>query len=439
MNKAYQAGLPLDKLWVVIGGYVQDSGSNPKYERILTHSEEEFLIEQTRWTEMLTEMRKNNPEAHSSYYTLTHMFEQRQIAAKAVGYGNRVEPVDSQIKMIKLQDENVHREMIERERRMSHQHLISKTCYGACAISWIFVALFHLSLIVYYHISGGCSEALQYAQHDQIFTMVPFSVFISLWISMIMRYRLCAKDCLLGGSRRHLDIVFVALNVLTISILHIGISLATNYGGVLTNALGASTHMMMWPEWITTVPLMVYLVVVLVDAPKLSTVDMVYIAVNCSSMVLAALTNFDLPPWVCWVLIVLSCILYVPNFFLPALLLRDCFVVNDTSLHDITDQRKIHALHMTRRYHSACWLTCGSLLFPIIYFISIAGFINAATSIGCYHLASMIVKGQFASTVVESYIVTDLRTMLGEFNTALVEERWANKATGLVLDFFRAK
>ena len=84
-NKAYQAGLPLDKFWVVINEYVKDSGSNPTYERILTHSEEEFLIEQTWWTTTLKEMLQNNPEAQSSYYTLTHMLEQRQMAANTVG------------------------------------------------------------------------------------------------------------------------------------------------------------------------------------------------------------------------------------------------------------------------------------------------------------------------------------------------------------------
>ena len=113
-NKAYQAGLPLDKLWVVSGGYAK-SETNPKYEKVLMDSEEELLLEQTRWQKMLAEYLHSNPEAQSSHDTLLRMVEQRQNSVKTYGYGCRVEPVDSLIARMELQDKNVRHEIARME------------------------------------------------------------------------------------------------------------------------------------------------------------------------------------------------------------------------------------------------------------------------------------------------------------------------------------
>ena len=91
-SKVYQAGLPLDKLWVL--GTTGDSQAHEIWVcrdgkvlmKVLTHSEEDFRLEQAQWRKLRDAWLTNNPEAGASLDTLRFMVTERKMAVDAHGY-----------------------------------------------------------------------------------------------------------------------------------------------------------------------------------------------------------------------------------------------------------------------------------------------------------------------------------------------------------------
>ena len=98
---AYQAGLPLDCLWVISemsnpGDEIRlFSENNITLHKALAFTEEEIESEQTKWSQHIQMLLKTNHEADICHRRLLQMLQQRIIAVDMYGYGSTLAPCET--------------------------------------------------------------------------------------------------------------------------------------------------------------------------------------------------------------------------------------------------------------------------------------------------------------------------------------------------------
>lgn len=220
----------------------------------------------------------------------------------------------------------------------------------------------------------------------------------------------------------HASSVFVGLNIMGISAILTFLSVAFNWGGVCTTVLGATTQFSLWSEWLSTVPLLVYFTIAIVDKSELVWEDYAFITSNFLSILFGFLANFAPLLWVCLLLLAFSVLGYCPNFIMPSFLsLAKAETIG--ALKSSLVQKK-YVLHIDKRDELAKWLVVASVGIPVIYFLSMFGLLSVAHTLDLLNLVSVVVKGYFVSTVTDVHmdIIIDAKEL------ALIEEKRASKA-----------
>ena len=122
----------MDKFWVPVVEYKKDAQATPRrlYKKLMTHSDEEFQAQKTKWQGMLQRgISHNDTEALCTFDTLKHMIIEREIAASMYGYGYTVIHLDHNRQAHSAYQEAEHAEnQAESERReITRIELASKT------------------------------------------------------------------------------------------------------------------------------------------------------------------------------------------------------------------------------------------------------------------------------------------------------------------------
>lgn len=264
-----------------------------------------------------------------------------------------------------------------------------------------------------------CSTCADTKGSEKTFSWLALGGFGFLWASTLTKLLLQSKS---EQGSLHYSVCFVAFHILSISLLNTFLAVEFDWGGTCVSSVGATTQLLMWPEWISTVPLLVYLTIAVVDKPLFSAADLAFIGTMFLCLLIGSMMQFSQSSWSGWILFVISTCLYLPMLFLPAFLMHG-ISESEAGIKD-SMARQNFALRSKRRHQLAKWLIFGSAIFPVLYFLSALGYLNSAQSVEALHMFSVIIKGFFTTVVTDVHM--DL--VVGVEELALAEEKRASKA-----------
>lgn len=292
--------------------------------------------------------------------------------------------------------------------------LITRTCGLVCGLAWGFVVGFHLLIQFGFPMCTFCAKVPR--MKGSLFAL---GGVVFLWTSTFLKFILQQK----ARESIHYSVYFVALNVVSMTLLNTSLGVLFDYGGTCVSSLGSITQLLMWPEWVSTVPVLVYLTIVVIDKPSFSSGDIAYMITMFLSLFTSFLIELTQKPFWGWTLLIVACSLYAIMFTLPAFLIHG---VAAAAENDITSSiaRQSFLLRAARRHQLSIWLVFGSLIFPVVYFLCIYRVLSPAKTIEVHHVFSVIIKGFFTTLITDVHM--DL--VIGADELALAEEKRAGKA-----------
>ena len=160
-----------------------------------------------------------------------------------------------------------------------------------------------------------------------------------------------------------------------------------------------------WPEWITSVPLLIYSAVAVEQKEALNVSDKLIIFSTFVTMLCGYLVNVKPPHWVAVLLISISCIC-VSGIFAIVLRARANYGMMKSAIYSETHHR-IKAVSIaiaTQQNNLALLLLITMPCFPIVYFLGVGKVISDDVQYSITMILGMVAKVLFASMSAEGHI-----------------------------------
>ena len=195
---------------------------------------------------------------------------------------------------------------------------------------------------------------------------------------------------------------------------------------MLTNKFRVASQAVMWGEWFSGGPLLVFITVSLVDKAEFSSTDFIMIISFFLCLLFGFIPIIPQPYWLGIFWLVLACLSFLPILYLPyhvSYRIEDFIDVETNSKNFLIKRKK-------QMYYLAVWLTICLPLFPVNYLLAMSGVIGPGDTIAIYLILSVLTKALYAAVTMDVH-----SSALTEAQSALMEERNANEARRAFLKY----
>jgi len=215
----------------------------------------------------------------------------------------------------------------------------------------------------------------------------------------------------------------VYFNIVSMGTITTFLSFTLNWGGLCIDNFGVASNASIWGEWLSCGPLLVFLLLTMVDKPKLLWIDYLLIALFFLSLLFGFLVIIPQSPQMSKLWVVLSCLAYAPFLILP-------FFIEDNRNHSLLISSEEKSLQQKRQRSICYWVTLTLPLFVLSYFLAVAKVLSIDESVMSFQFLSMATKGLYAALLLDIHFDALVVTQ-----QALSVERMANEARRAYLKY----
>lgn len=285
-------------------------------------------------------------------------------------------------------------------RVIENRNLVT-TWKPACGLAWVFFSVSHVALGLDKAFSENpiCPNT---GTHGSSVSFMALGGLIITWAGVLTRLILVKSTDRFSDGR--ITPVLVSFQVLSMSCVSIFLQTVFNFGGTCVDALGVTSHAPMWFLLATTVPLLLYLMITLVDKSKFDKEDYIVMACPFFGLICGFLLVLKQPRWVTIIfLLVAICTCMLLSVY-PLFIMRG---VNLKSLEEMPNGRKVVQQHL-RRHQLAVFLALGSSLFGVVYFVALFGFMSPTEIISSFHVCCALTQGNIVHCVHGKGLVSSI-------------------------------
>lgn len=241
-----------------------------------------------------------------------------------------------------------------------------------------------------------------------------YSLFLMLGGFLILQLVLIIK-ILMSRPGIERQTYFPTLNVIVLATLSLLLAVTSNWGGLCVDSIGVASPASIWGEWISTGPLMLFITLSVVDKPALTYEDIFIIVTFWLCLIFGFVLIFDQPSWLAAIWLSLSCVFYLPMFWLVVIARRPSSVSPD-ALGLLSGK-------LAKRTNLVNVLICILPWFTVVYIIAMFNVISYPMTIVSFQVLSLLTKGLFVTFDTDMHL-----ELLNTTTRALIEEKRANEA-----------
>eukprot|EP01036_Dinobryon_divergens_P036155 gene36155-47005_t len=177
-----------------------------------------------------------------------------------------------------------------------------------------------------------------------------------------------------------------------------------NYGGTCIDMFGVVTPSTQWPEWLTTVPFLIYTAVAVEDKERLNTADILVIISMFFCILTGYFLNLELPWWLAYLLLIISCVSMLSTVYMVVRANKNHAEVSGQEHSALTRAAYIAEAEQARNLSVLCLVAMPIL--PILYFMAIGNLLSVDVFYSSNNIMSCMVKLVFAAIAAEGHMST---------------------------------
>jgi signal transduction histidine kinase len=194
---------------------------------------------------------------------------------------------------------------------------------------------------------------------------------------------------------------------------------------------------MMWTEWLSTGPMIIFLLLALTEKKDLSNTDLAIVISFFMCMVFGFLPIIPQPRYLAYLWIALSVVACLPVLYLPWYVSRQ----GQEQAPDILDleEARSNQMNNTKRhlmqYSLATWMAIVCPLFPLNYLLAATKVIGPGESVGVFLLLTLLLKAFFAASLADAHTLSLIdrqkeleKNAIDKIFYDLEKERYANES-----------
>jgi signal transduction histidine kinase len=194
---------------------------------------------------------------------------------------------------------------------------------------------------------------------------------------------------------------------------------------------------MMWTEWLSTGPMIIFLLLALTEKKDLSNTDLAIVISFFMCMVFGFLPIIPQPRYLAYLWIALSVVACLPVLYLPWYVSRQ----GQEQAPDILDleEARSNQMNNTKRhlmqYSLATWMAIVCPLFPLNYVLAATKVIGPGESVGIFLLLTLLLKAFFAASLADAHTLSLIdrqkeleKSAIDKIFYDLEKERYANES-----------
>lgn len=284
--------------------------------------------------------------------------------------------------------------------------LLTNTWKYACAVSWSIFAALMITVAVdsnpWSKVPLNC--ALNEDLNGSIWSYASLGGSVLTFGSVIARLTL-------SKPQDRDAFVWVAFNVVFMSVLSLLLSVTWNYGGTCTDNWNVASQRLVWVGTCATLPLLSYLTILIVEKEFFGVLDYVFMYSGCISL-LAEFLNFPKQPmWMAFIWLLISCLTALVSMSAAFYMMW---------WTNVLGQKKSVSLNVvdryTRRFQLAFLMASYSVLYGTIYFMGLFGLLNAGTTVDLFNCVTVVINGTFfyfgpKGQVYRKYVPTQVKML----------------------------
>jgi len=273
---------------------------------------------------------------------------------------------------------------------------------NVCALGWFFYITFTIFIGLDKVISSNPICPYSDRDYGHWYWYYYYSIlsgFIVIWIIMVGRIYLTKTS----GDRTAYLIFF---NVLSIAMVTMILTVATNWGGVCVDVLGVASPAVLWGEWCACGPMLLFSVLFPLHKTQIKRMDITLQILFFTCLVSGFLINLPQPQWMGGLWLSLSCLTYLPFILLPYYF--DAHLEYDSD--ELDHQETIDLVKYSHRkcQQLSLWFAGFMPLFAVNYFLALSRVLQHSHTILLFHFLSLVTKGVYAVLLLDIHLDADI-------------------------------
>eukprot|EP00597_Dinobryon_sp_UTEXLB2267_P000315 CAMPEP_0170071948 /NCGR_PEP_ID=MMETSP0019_2-20121128/9712_1 /TAXON_ID=98059 /ORGANISM="Dinobryon sp., Strain UTEXLB2267" /LENGTH=654 /DNA_ID=CAMNT_0010280681 /DNA_START=58 /DNA_END=2022 /DNA_ORIENTATION=+ len=198
----------------------------------------------------------------------------------------------------------------------------------------------------------------------------------------------------------------IFFNVLSIAMITMILTVATNWGGVCVDVLGVASPAVLWGEWCACGPMLLFSVLFPSNKTQITRMDITLQILFFTCLVSGFLINLPQPKWMGGVWLCVSCLTYLPFILLP-------YNFNDPLEYDSDELEHQETIDLVKYSHLKCqqlslWFAGFMPLFVVTYFLALSRVLQHGHTILLFHFISLVTKGIYAVLLLDIHLDADI-------------------------------